>query len=141
MRNPLADYFGAHQRAAFHLRAERVENERDADFVMEVLVEEYGIDAESWDAAAHFYVDARLVLSEAGTGRQIWDTDISAKVRIAPMVFGPGAIRDVVTARALASQSVEESVHMLERLADYSADRITERLRQPLDKVQREGAG
>jgi hypothetical protein len=130
----------AHQRAAFHLRAEPVQNEREADYVMEVLVEEYGVDAESWDAAAHFYVDARLVLADARTGRQIWDTHISAKDRIAPVVFGPGAIRDVVTARALASQSVEEIVRMLERLADYSADRITERLREALEKVQREAS-
>jgi len=105
---------------------------------MEVLVEEYGIDAEGWEAATYFYVKARLLLSDAETGRQIWDTHISSKDRIAPMVFGPGALRDVVTAGALASQSVEEITRTLERLADYSADRITERLREALGKVQRD---
>ena len=130
----------AHERAAFHLRAVPVEKGREADFLTEVLVEEYGIDADSWEAAANFFVHARLVLSDARTGRQIWDTDISSKDRIAPVVFAPGAIRDVITARALASQSVEEMVRTLERLADYSADRITERLREALEKVQREAS-
>lgn len=128
----------AHERSAFYLRAKPVEEEADADFIIDVLVREYGIDAEDWDAAAHFYVDARLVLIDGRTGIQIWDTKVTSRDRMAPMVFGPGAIRDVVTATALANQSVAEISQALERLADYSADRITERLREALEKVQRE---
>lgn len=128
-------------RAAFHLRADPVDREQDADFVVEVFVKEYGIDAEDWDAAAHFFVEARLVLVDARNGTQVWDTKVTSKDRMAPLVFGPGAVRDVVTARALASQSVEEIARSLERLADYSADRITERLREAIEKVQRQRAG
>lgn len=130
----------AHDRAAFYLRADRSDEERNADFVAEIIVHEYGIDAEDWEAAAHFYIEARLVLLDGRDGRQIWDTKVKARDRIAPAVFGPGAIRDVVTARALAGQSTEEIARALERLADYSADRITERLREALQKVQRNGA-
>jgi len=131
----------AHERAAFHLRANQTEDERTADFVVEVLVREYGIDAKDWDAAAHFYVDARLVLIDARNGTQVWDTHINSRDPIGPAFFGPGAVRDIVTARALAGQSVEEIQRSLERLADYSADRITERLRGALEKVQRDRTG
>jgi len=131
----------AHDRAAFHLRAESTDDESSADFVVEVLVREYGIDAKDWDAAAHFYVDARLVLIDGRDGTQIWDTRIKTHDPIAPAIFPGGAVRDVVTARALAGQSVDEIRVALERLADYSADRITERLREALEKVQRDRAG
>ncbi len=131
----------AYDRAAFHLRANPTGDERSADFVVEVLVHEYGIDAKDWDAAAHFYVDARLVIIDGRDGTQIWDTRIKANDPIAPAIFVGGAVRDVVTARALAGQSVEEIRVALERLADYSADRITERLREALEKVQRQRSG
>ncbi|MGD8278337.1 MAG: hypothetical protein PVH00_09945 [Gemmatimonadota bacterium] len=131
----------AHDRAAFHLRAERVDDERVADFVIEVLVREYGIEAKEWNAAAHFFVDARLVIIDGRDGTQVWDTHVKSRDPIAPAIFGPGAVRDVVTARALAAQSVGEIRVALERLADYSADRITERLRDALEKVQRDRIG
>jgi hypothetical protein len=131
----------AHDRAAFHLRANPTEDERSADFVVEVVVHEYGIDAEDWDAAAHFYVAARLIIIDGRDGTQIWDTSVKARDRIAPVIVGPGAVRDVVTARSLAGQSVEDIGVALERLADYSADRITERLRAALERVQRERTG
>lgn len=124
-------------RAAFHLRAEPVADEREADFLVEILVREYGIDAEDWNAAAHFYVEAQLLLIDGRDGTQIWDTRVKSRDRMAPAIFGPGIVRDVVTARALAAQSVEEITVSLERLADYSADRITERLREAMEKVQR----
>jgi hypothetical protein len=55
-----------------------------------------------------------------------------------PAILGPGTIvREVVTAASLASLSVEEIRYALERLADYSSDRITGRLRDALEKVQR----
>jgi len=126
----------AHDRASFHLRADPVRDERAADFLLEVIVHEYGIDAEDWEAAAHFYVEARLVLIDGHDGTQIWDTKVTSRDRIAPALFAPGVVRDVVTARALAGQSVAEIERALERLADYSADRITERLREAMEKVQ-----
>ncbi len=130
----------AHERAGFYLRTTPATDERSADYLMDVVVREYGIDAEDWEAAAHFFVKARLVLIDGRTGTQIWDTEVTSRDRISPAVFGPGAVRDVVTARALASQSVPEIARTLERLADYSADRVTERLREALAKVQRSKA-
>lgn len=124
-------------RSAFYLRAEPVDNGGEADFHVDILVHKYGIDAEDWHAAAHYYVEAQLFLIDARDGTQIWDTKVKTRDRMAPMIFGPGAVRNVVTARALAAQSVEEIAQSLERLADYSADRITERLREAMEKVQR----
>jgi hypothetical protein len=45
-------------------------------------------------------------------------------------------MRDLVTAAALANLSVEEIAQALERLADYSADHVTEHLRDAVDRVR-----
>lgn len=126
------------ERAARHLRAQPVQDEDDADFILEVRLRDYGIDAEDWNAAAHFYVDADVFLIGGRDGVQIWRSHVKERDPIMPAIFGPGTVvRDIVTAAALASLSVEEITYALERLADYSADEITSRLRDALEKVQR----
>ncbi len=124
-------------RAALHLRALPAESTGDSDFVIEVIVREYGIDAEDWHAAAHFFIDADLFLIGGRDGVQIWRTHIRERDRITPAIFGSPTARDVVTAVTFASLSVDEIARALERLADFSADRITGRLRDALEKVQR----
>lgn len=126
------------ERAALHLRARAVDDVDQADFIFDVMLREYGIDAEDWNAAAHFYVEAEVFLIDGRDGTQIWKSKVKSRDPIMPAIFGPGTIvRDVVTAAALAGLSTEEIARALERLADYSADRITGRLRNALEEVQR----
>lgn len=125
-------------RAARLLRARPVERESAADFILEVRVKTYGIDAESWDAAAHFFIDADAHLLSARDGTRIWGLRVKEREPISPAVFGPGTVvRDVVTAASLAGLSVDEIAAALERLADFSADRVTDHLGDALAKVQR----
>lgn len=127
------------ERSARLLRMRPVEDEMDADFIVEVVLRKYGIDAKDWNAAAHFFVDAEVFLIDGADGTQIWKSHVRERDPIMPAVFGPGTvIRDAVTAISLASLSVEEIEYALERLADFSADRITARLRDAVEKVQRE---
>jgi hypothetical protein len=129
------------ERSARLLRMVPVDAERDAEFLVEVMLREYGIDAKDWNAAAHFFVDAEVFLIDAADGTQIWKSHVRSRDPIMPAIFGRGTIvRDVVTAASLASLSVEEIEYALERLADYSADHITGRLRDAVEKVQRQRA-
>ena len=126
-------------RVARYLRTEIVADEADADYGMEVRVRRYGIDAERWDAAAHYFVDAQVILYDASDGRTIWESKVTEREAIAPAIFGgrrASVIRDVVTAGALASMSEEDMVLTLEGLADFAAHGISERLRRSLDKVR-----
>jgi hypothetical protein len=126
------------ERSARLLRMRPVDDDADAEFIVEIVVRKHGIDAKDWNAAAHFFVEAEVFLIDAFDGTQIWRTKVKERDPIMPAIFGPGTVvRDVVTAAALANLSVEEMQYALERLADYSADRITARLRDALDKVQR----
>lgn len=139
-RVPVVDRMAARtlERAARHLRARPIEDERGADFVLEVRLRDYGIDAKEWNAAAHFFVDADVYLVGGRDGIQIWKLRVKEREPISPMIFGLGTVvRDVVTAASLSALSVEEIARALERLADFSADVVTNHLRDALEKVQR----
>ncbi len=121
------------ERTARYLGADPVAEQRDADYLLEIIVVEYGIDAEAWDAAAQFYIEADATLLDEGTGTEIWRAEIEARDPIGPAVFGgPSAVRDIVTAATIADLSVQEIVDMLESLADFSARVITDQLRDDL---------
>ncbi|MDH3270216.1 MAG: hypothetical protein OEN56_02715 [Gemmatimonadota bacterium] len=124
-------------RVARYLGA-RVERDGSAaDFLLELVVLDYGIDAETWDAAAHVYIEADAALLHVESGAEIWRAEIGARDPLGPAIFGPTqALRDVVTAATLASLDVEELVSALEYLADYSARVITDRLRDDLREAR-----
>ncbi len=104
-----------------------------ADYLLDVNVRDYGIDAEGWDAAARFFVNADAVLLETATGVEIWSARVRENQILTPQVIGQGrTTRDVISAAALAILSVDELTRALERLSDYCADEITGRLRADL---------
>ncbi len=123
----------AHERTARYLGADAVAGGQGADYLLEIIVLEYGIDAEAWEAAAQFYIEADAALLDEATGTEIWRAEIEARDPIGPAVFGgPSAVRDIVTAATIADLSVQEIVDMLESLADFSARVITDQLRDDL---------
>jgi hypothetical protein len=126
--------------ASRYLRTRPTPDQDATDYILEVRLKKYGIDAENWNAAAHFFIEAEILLLDGRDGREIWDSRVHSRDPITPAIFGPGTIvRDVVTATAIANLSVEEMVSVLERLAGYSADRLTEHLRDALEKTRRDG--
>jgi hypothetical protein len=127
------------ERASLYLRTRPVTDQETADFVLEVRLRKYGIDAKEWNAAAHFFVDAEILLMDGRDGREIWNSGVRSRDPIAPAILGPGSVvREGVTAAAIANLSVAEMVRVLERLADYSADRLTEHLRDALERTRRD---
>ncbi len=125
-------------RSARYLGADPAPGDRDGDFVMELMVIEYGIDAEAWDAAAHFYIEADATLLDAGSGTEIWRAEVTARDPIGPGIFSTRSeIRDLVTAAMLATLTVDEMVTVLESLADFSARVVTDRLRDDLREARR----
>jgi hypothetical protein len=125
-------------RAARYLGTRLTSDRERADFILEVHLRDYGIDAEEWEAAANFFVDAEVVLLAAEDRRMVWKTRVRGRDPIAPAIFGRhSTLRNVVTAAALADLSVDDLVRALEQLADYTADRVTGRLRDALEDARR----
>jgi len=121
-------------RAARYLGARPVDDDGDADFLLEIDVARFGIDA-SGGGAATLYVEGEAVLLDAATGREIWNQEVSAWDQLTPSVGGvegATAAGGILTAAALTRISVEEYERVLEQLADYAADVMTEELREDL---------
>ena len=126
------------ERAARYLGADPIMEQRGGDYLLELIVIEYGIDAEAWDAQAEFFVEADATLLDSASGAEIWRADIEARDPIGSVVvLGRSEIRDLITAAMLATLSVDEIVEVLESLADYSARVITDRLRDDLRDARR----
>jgi hypothetical protein len=122
---------------ARQLRARAVETAREADYEIEIRVERYGIEADSWDDQANFVLEAEVRLLDGPTGRRIWNAKVSERDPVNGGVLGGGSVLgNVITARALASLSVPEMERAMEGLADYCADRMLDKLRRGLDKVR-----
>lgn len=121
------------------LRARPVDASDGADFELEVRIREYGIEADDWDAQARFFLRARVRLLHSETGAEIWkaDVDESEALNDQPRDASPGgALSSVITGGTLARLSSRDMEHTLAALADYAADRVTDRLRKGLDKAR-----
>lgn len=116
-------------RSSIYLRSRPLDDPYTSDFVLDLRVSEYGIVADSWSAGAEFMISARLMLLDGDSGRRIWESDLNARDPVRGSVIGAGpAANDIVTAAVLSSLSVEEVASALQGLAEFSADRLAERL-------------
>ncbi|MGK7312931.1 MAG: hypothetical protein ACN0LA_11905 [Candidatus Longimicrobiales bacterium M2_2A_002] len=119
------------ERASRYLGTRAVEDESEADYLLEVDVRDMGLDAGR--DAAYLVVRAEVVLLDGRTGREIWDADVNGRDRLTPGVSGStDALGDVVTAGALSSVSVDDFETILRRLTDFVADRVARELRSDL---------
>jgi hypothetical protein len=127
-----------HERAARYLGADAVGPDDDADFVLELIVVDYGVVADAWDAGAEFYIEADAALLDEEWGTEIWRAEVSAREPLGPRIWGGSrTLRDVVTASVLATLDVDELAALMEGLADFSARVVTDRLRDDLRDARR----
>jgi len=100
-----------------------------ADFVFNVDMKRYGIDARSWNAGTYFMITARIELIDNATHRRIWKGRVEAREPLSPGFFGLGStVENVLDAIALSELSVEEMAAGLTYLANFSAGLIAEKL-------------
>lgn len=126
------------ERAARYLGSSRAGDPDASEFLLELDVDGFGIDARGRDDALLF-VRAEAVLLETATGREIWSSEVRGRDRLTPSVAGldrvPGG---AVTAGVLSSLSVEDFERILRQVVGVSADAVTDRLRSDLREA-REG--
>ena len=127
---------GVLERSARYLGARAVETSMNADFQVEVQIEEYGIDARDWDNGAQFHIEARLLMLDR-EGREVWKGKVSENEELTSSWFSPGgAASDVWTGSALGGLSVSEAREAFNAIADHTADRLAEKLRKAMEKVR-----
>ena len=101
----------------------------EADFVLDLRVGDYGLVADSFEGDTFFVLVGEALFLDAATGAELWRTDLDEREVVDRTVFRLPAIPgNVVTGRALAALSAPEMAVGLQRLGDYAAERIADRL-------------
>lgn len=127
------------ERGSRYLGTRPVDAESEADYVLELDVRRYGIDARG-GGDARLFVLAEAVLLDRGTGAEIWSTEVRGRDRLVPSVEGVDPLpTDIVTAGGLTRVSVDDFRRILRGLADVSADAVADQLREDLREARREG--
>lgn len=120
------------ERVSRYLGTRPVTDETQADYLMEVRMERFGINAKA-DEAAYLFTYAEAVLLDRRTGREIWNVNIHGRDRLTPYVQSSSPIPgSVITASTLGSVSVTDFQGALNQLMDYSSNLITNELRSAL---------
>lgn len=116
-------------RAAELLNFRPVKEVKTADFIFNVHMEKYGIDARGWDVGTYFVIESRVELIDNQLQRRIWKGKVAAREPLSPRVFGISTpIENVLDAVALSQLSVDEMAAGMEYLANFSAEIISEKL-------------
>ncbi len=124
------------QRASRYLGTRPITDENQADYLMEVRMERFGINAKA-DEAAYLFTYAEAVLLDRRTGREIWNINVHGRDRLTPYVQSTSPIPgSVITASTLGSVSVTQFQGALNQLMDYSSNLITDELRAALRDVR-----
>jgi hypothetical protein len=124
-------------RASRYLGMRAVQNADSADYVLEIQMRSFGIDARS-NNATYLYTRAEAVLLDRDTGREIWNEIVYGQDRLTPWVHGTANVPSVVfTAATLHTVSVADFQEALEQLTTYTSTLITNELRDKLRDVRR----
>jgi hypothetical protein len=124
------------ERASRYLGTRTVTTPESADYVLEIQMLSFGIDARS-NNAAYLFTRAEAVLLDRRTGREIWSEDVRGTDRMTPYAVGtrdiPGSI---ITAGTLHTVTVADFQRALEQLTTYTSNLITDELREKLRDVR-----
>jgi len=124
------------ERASRYLGTRAVTTPDGADFVLEITMRSFGIDARS-STATYLFTHAEAVLLDRDTGREIWSVKVRGSERLTPLVHGTDNIpSSVISAGTLSTVSVRDFQDALEQLVTYSSNLITAELRDKLRDVR-----
>jgi ABC-type uncharacterized transport system auxiliary subunit len=124
------------ERASRYLGTRSVTSADSADFVLEIQMRSFGIDARS-NNATYLFTRAEAVLIDRRTGREIWNREVHGTDRLTPWVHGSDNLPSAVfTAATLHTVSVADFQEALEQLVTYTSTLITNELRDKLRDVR-----
>ncbi|KPK96256.1 hypothetical protein AMJ80_00990 [bacterium SM23_31] len=119
-----------------YLHYRPIEDYHNSDFLFNIYIQNYGIDAQSWESDVYFQIEVKVHLLDNKTGAEIWKTSVKEREPLSRKIFDSGSYTadNVFTAIALSSLSVEEMSKGFQYLADYTADQITKKLQKDFAK-------
>ena len=124
-------------RASRYLGVRPIASSADADYLLEVHMRNYGLDA-SGSGAASLYANAEAVLLDRRTGREIWNVSVHGTDRLTPRIRGTGDIGgSIIAAGTLHTMTVEDFQQALDQLMSLSSNVVADELRAALRDARR----
>jgi hypothetical protein len=125
------------ERTSRYLGLRPVTSTDDADFLLEIHVRNFGLDARGTSTAS-LYTNAEAVLLDRRTGREIWNVKVHGTDRLTPRVRGgSGVPGSIIAAGTLHTVSVADFQDALDQLVTLSSNVIADELRASLRDVRR----
>jgi len=123
--------------AAAALRAVSIDSPFAPDFLLELDIQEWGIDANSPGASASLHMRLTARLSHDASGELLWARTISVDQTATPAMFGLGQIvGNMVTATALAEMTASDLAAGFTELAREAARKIVRQLERDLNAAR-----
>jgi len=127
------------ERTSRYLGTRPVTGTNDADFLLEVRMKSFGLDARG-QSSAYLYTNAEAVLLDRRSGREIWNVAVHGTDRLTPRVRNAGAVPGagaIIAAGSLATMSVADFQDALQQLAELSSNVVADELRSALRDVRK----
>ncbi|MBN2102607.1 hypothetical protein JW835_01035 [bacterium] len=123
------------ERGSKYLHYRAIEDTDDSDYLFDIEMRHYGIDAESWTAGVYFKIDTRITLIDNMKGKEIWRGCFDEKYPASGEFFGfSGAAGNIITMVSLSRLTTEQIALGLKNLAIHTSDRIIHKLQRDFSK-------
>ena len=126
------------QACASVLNARPVDSGQKADYLLDLDIYEYGIEAPSWSSSVSLHLGMTAIMYHNRSGEIVWRRKhITVDIPASPQMFGLGsAMGDIVSAAVLSSLTVDQLEEGFRRLALDSARRVTRILEDDLYRAR-----
>jgi hypothetical protein len=123
------------ERGAKYLHYRSIEDIDDSDYLFDIIMRHYGIDAKSWTASVYFKIDVKITLIDNAKNTEIWRSCFKERFPISREIFGlPNAAGNIITAVTLSNLTADQIADGLENLAVQTSDRIIHKLQRDFSK-------
>jgi hypothetical protein len=125
------------ERSSRYLGVRPAASAADADYLLEIHMRNYGLDA-SGSSSASLYTNAEVVLLDRRSGREIWNVKVRGTDRLTPRVYGAGGVGgSIIAAGTLHTMTVGDFQAALDQLMTLSANVVADELRSALRDARR----
>ncbi len=125
-----------YDRCAVSLASEKVQSVRDADYIFDLEIRKYGLDAPSHGTAVKIEIETTARIYATGDRRLIWERRVSVSEPLSAEVFGLHNVIDtVITTAVIANLTEEQLVTGFDEAARRVAYKIANKLEDDFYKA------
>ncbi|HEX38007.1 MAG TPA: hypothetical protein ENG70_04010 [Candidatus Cloacimonetes bacterium] len=112
------------------------EDTKSADFLFSIVINNYGISANSWASSVNFQMDVTLKIYDNATSALIWKTGVNESRPVSSSFFlmGSTAAGNVLTALQLSQLTPDQMATGFQNMAEYTANELANKLQKDYAK-------